>query len=301
MKHALDLPPPDAVIESDEFVHMRWDEIESFWRPFDLLVSLRFSTTPNVRLLVVGPASRHDEAGTGSGPLRFKVDKRCARAGSRANTKEPGRQHASMAEIADLVRVMTVRARGHFCLHAATVASGERGILLMGPSGSGKTTTALSLLRGGYGMLSDEHSVLNASTKGVQVTGFRGAARVAGQAPVALAELERTLQCGGEGKNPYQPQEPRPSEPSQWLRPTVMFFLRIQPGACHHRVSRLPPEEAFVRVTGQVLDPTNVFRKEAQAEAVIRLVENCPAYELILGNNLRSLPELVHSIVEGLP
>jgi hypothetical protein len=124
---------------------------------------------------------------------------------------------------------------------------------------------------------------------------------VVGQAPRGLAELERTLQCGGEGKNSYQPQDSRPSKASPWLRPAAMFFLRIRPGACRHRVSRLAPEEAFVRVTRQVLDPTNVFRKEAQAEAVIRLVENCPAYELILGNNLRSLPELVHSVMEGAP
>jgi hypothetical protein len=57
-------------------------------------------------------------------------------------------------------------------------------------------------------------------------------------------------------------------------------------------------EEAFVRVTGQVLDPTNVFRKAEQTQAIIKLIEQCPAYELVLGKNLASLPELVRGLME---
>jgi hypothetical protein len=52
-------------------------------------------------------------------------------------------------------------------------------------------------------------------------------------------------------------------------------------------------------VTSQILDPTNVFRKEEQAKATIKLVECCPAYEISLGRNLAALPDLVRSVMGG--
>ena len=298
MKEALKLPAPLATVVSDEFVHFRWEGMESFWRPFDLLASLSFHTTTQVRLLVARAASGEDAPATRPGSLQAKLDRVANGSGPRAAGNAPAGRDLPMDEIVDLVRTMMVRAQGHFCLHAATVASGQRGILLMGPSGSGKTTTALALLRGGYDLLSDEHSLLRADNEGVRVTGFRSAPRVAGEAPKSLAQLENTLEAGRGYKTPLG--LPRESfGPSRWLRPSAMFFLRLRPGARDHMVRRLPLEEAFVRVTSQVLDPTNVFRNAEQAQLIIRLVEDCPAYELVLAANLGSLPDLVRGVMES--
>ena len=148
-------------------------------------------------------------------------------------------------------------------------------------------------------MLSDEHSVLAATPGGVCITGFRGTPRIAGCPPGTLAELERTLESRGESKTDVELDELRHVDQTPWLRPAALCFLRIQPGARDHLVVPLPATEAFVRVTSQVLDPTNVFRKEEQAQTVIRLVEECPAYELVLGNNLASLPDVVRSVMRG--
>lgn len=299
MKQALNLPPPCATISTAEFVHMRWNELETFWRPFDLLASVRFSTTTDVRLLVAMEAPRRDKPAARTRRLRTKVDTvRTSAGGVGVKADMPGRRYVPLAEIADLVRVMTVRAQGHFCLHAATVALGDRGILLAGPSGCGKTTTALSLSRGGYELLGDEHSVLNASEERIRVTGFNSAPRVVGKALRTLARLELTLQSAGEGKNPITLPKASFLRQNPWLRPALMLFLRIGPDVSEHLVSPLSMEEAFVRVTGQVLDPTNVFRKAEQTQAIIKLIEQCPAYELVLGKNLASLPELVRSLME---
>ena len=300
MQEALDLPVPLATVVTDEFVHFRWDGTESFWRPFDLLASLtsstQFSTATHVRLLVARAASGDDAPATRAGWLHAKLDRVAPGLGPHAEWNPlPG---LPMDETVDLVRTMMVRAQGHFCLHAATVALGERGVLLMGPSGSGKTTTALALLRGGYDLLSDEHSLLRAGSEGVRVSGFRSAPRVAGRALETLAQLEETLQFGREFKTPLT-LPPESFGRSQWLRPSAMFFLCLRPGASDHMVRTLPVEEAFVRVTSQVLDPTNVFRKAEQAQLLIRLVEDCPAYELVLGANLGSLPDLVRGVVES--
>jgi hypothetical protein len=108
------------------------------------------------------------------------------------------------------------------------------------------------------------------------------------------------LQTGRSGKNPIQiEKKPDRAGETRWLRPAALLFLQINRGATAHQLKPMSPEEAFVRVTNQVLDPTNVFRRDEQAQALIALVESSPAYELMLGNNLASLPEVVRSAMEG--
>ena len=299
MLDAVDVPSPHATVLSDEFVHMRWDDVEAFWRPFDLLASLRLSPMAHIRILVGGHPSgaRHSRPGA----LRLKVD-RVAAHGSTASDEVGPRSGGPLAldEIADLVRTMIVRAQGHFCLHAATVASGERGAILLGPSGSGKTTTALALMRGGFDLLSDENSLLSAVKCRIQVAGFRVPPRIVGRAPTTLDELEGTLSHGGHGKSEMAlPKTAARGRGTHWVSPAAMFFLRIRRGADDHTVTPMAPEEAFVLATDQVLDPTNVFRREEQAQALISLVEKCPAYELVLGRNISSLPALIHRIMGG--
>ena len=287
MKEAIALPTPLETVSSDEFVHMRWEGVESFWRPFNLLGSLRLSIAPSIQLLIPWPPmlSGERESGGDGFPVRRSVRRACA---------------PPLDEIADLTLTMMVRARGHFCLHAATLVDRERGILLTGPSGSGKTTTALSLLRSGFELLGDEHSILNANEGRPLITGLRGTPRVVGQGLRTLAELERSLESGIKSKTPFTiPPALAPMNRSRWVAPAVVFFLRIGQGEATHRLIKMPVEEAFVRLTRQVLDPTNVFRKGEQAQALIGLVEHCPAYELVLSRNLTSLPDLVRGVLRS--
>jgi len=295
-----ELPTPEATVESEEFLHLKWPGIEAFWRPSNLLASLSFSRPRLVRLLVasyLSPEAEADEM-----PLRVKVRRspQPLRLLERATT--PVMQHVSLADIADLVRVVTIRAFGHYCLHAAAVATGGRAALLMGPSGSGKTTTALALLRGGFDLLNDEFAVLHENLAPVRLTGFERAPQVVGPAPARLADLEQTLRPGCSGKNPIQIERKLDSAgETRWLLPAALLFLQIKPGTTAHLLKPMSPEEAFVRVTNQVLDPTNVFRRNEQAQALIALVESSPAFELSLGNDLASLPDVVRSAMEGRP
>lgn len=290
-----EFPSPLAAVSSHEFMHFRWDGAEAFWRPCNLLVSLEYSANVSVQLLIAG-VSRHtgEEA---LGALQVKADAVAAGAGIVLGSST---EVLPLVEIADIVRNMVVRARGHFCLHAATVSLGSRGALLMGPSGSGKTTTALALRRGDFQLLSDEYSFLDASSGQARVAGFRSRPRVMGPTPIKLAQLEETLNSGLAGKTAMESRELFPHrEDIRWVAPVAIFFLRIEKGQQEHHLKPIPVEEAFIRVTGQILDPTNVFRKEEQAKATIKLVECCPAYELRLGRNLAALPDLVRSVMGG--
>jgi hypothetical protein len=287
--------PPLATISSDELLHFRWDGVEAFWRPSNLLASLEFSA--NIRIQILVAAVTQD---AGDRPMRAVRGKSSAVAGGGCFPPGSFGDAPSLEEIGDIVRNMVVRAHGHFCLHAATVSLGSRGALLMGPSGSGKTTTALALMRGGFQLLSDEHSLLDASHGQVRVSGFLSPPRLVGQAPVELARLEETLNSERGRKTAMESRElfSNPKD-IRWVSPAAMFFLRIQPGRQEHLFKPISMEDAFVQLTSQILDPTNVFRKEEQAKATIQLVECCPAYELRLGRNLAVLPELVRSAMGG--
>jgi hypothetical protein len=287
--------PPLATIISDELRHFRWDDVEAFWRPSNLLASLEFSASIRIQILL---AAVFQDAG--DEPMRAERVKPIAVAGGMCFPPGSLGSAPTLEEIGDIVRNMVVRAHGHFCLHAATVSLGSQGALLMGPSGSGKTTTALALMRGGFQLLSDEHSFLDVSHGQARLSGFLSRPRLVGQAPAELAQLEETLNSEPGRKTAMELRElfsnPRDI---QWVSPAAIFFLRIQPGQQEHQFKPISIEEAFVQLTSQILDPTNVFRKEEQAKATIQLVESCPAYELRLGRNLASLPELVRSMMGG--
>jgi hypothetical protein len=286
MQQAIVMPSPQTIQKSDQFIHMQWGEIESYWRPFDCLASLKFSETTTIHLLISVPTSRHDEPVTRRGALRVKID-------------DPDAPIIPLAEIADQVRTLIIRSLGHFCLHAAAVANGQQCVLLMGPSGSGKTTTALALLRGGFELLSDEHTLLQDNPDSIEVMGFRSAPRMVGDNIQKLSELEKTLFLKSGGKFPFaNSQELRFVGESRWIRPAGMFFLQIHQGAHDHAVLPLTVEEAFVRVTNQVIDPTNVFRLDKQSQALIRLVENCASYEFILGDNLDEIPKVIERFLD---
>jgi hypothetical protein len=287
------LPQPHGRTESGQFIHLQWTGAECFLRPSDLFVSLTLQTPPLVDIIIVRAPSWRS-----SHPFRNRrktirplPESRLAHKGSY--------QNESSIDLADVVKIMTIRAGGHFCLHAAAVASGDRGALLMGPSGCGKTTTALALLRDGFELLSDELSVLKESAGHAYITGFRCEPRFVGRPPDTLAGLEQTLTSKNKTKIPwFLPYDLAPVKETRWLKPAALFFLRIEPGAIEHRIDRIMQEEAYIRITDQILDPTNVFRQASQAQAVISLVQECPAYELIMGRNLTSLSRAVHAVME---
>jgi hypothetical protein len=298
---AVELPSPALVLRSDDFFHLKWDGVEAFWRPFDLLASMRFADGACIRLLVAAIPD-----GTGQSrprELRTRVHH------AKSDECEPVRERSNrsdgmltLEELADLVKITIARAQGNFCLHAASVACGKSGVLLIGPSGSGKTTTALALVRGGFQLLSDENSLLKVEDGRIRLAGFPGAPRIVGRAPATLDELENTLGGAGPDKSTMVlPTNIAPGGGIRWVRPVAVFLLRIQPGAEDHSVRRMSPEEAFVRITNQVLDPTNVFRRQEQAQAIIDLLAQAPAYELMLCRNLAGLSDFVRGLMEREP
>jgi hypothetical protein len=69
---------------------------------------------------------------------------------------------------------------GATLVHAALLARGASGVLIMGESGCGKITLSLALLRSGYAYFSDEHPVLALEGDAVIGRGFANRIGVSG-------------------------------------------------------------------------------------------------------------------------
>ncbi|ROU02690.1 HPr kinase/phosphorylase [Histidinibacterium lentulum] len=61
-------------------------------------------------------------------------------------------------------------ARSGLTLHATTVATGGRGLVILGPGGSGKSALALQLMACGAALVADDTTRLEATTEGLLAT-----------------------------------------------------------------------------------------------------------------------------------
>lgn len=65
-----------------------------------------------------------------------------------------------------------IRPHGLYALHANSAAKDEVGVLVVGDTGSGKSTTALSLIRQGWGYLSDDVTLIRHTPDGIEAIAF---------------------------------------------------------------------------------------------------------------------------------
>ena len=76
-----------------------------------------------------------------------------------------------------IVLVEMLKRRGCYSMHSAGFSKGGKAILIPGTSGAGKSTLAITLLRSGFGYLSDDMVFLRRGSDGLGVLGFPGGRR----------------------------------------------------------------------------------------------------------------------------
>ncbi|MCL4766617.1 MAG: hypothetical protein KJZ80_10325 [Hyphomicrobiaceae bacterium] len=192
-------------------------------------------------------------------------------------------------------------ATGQSLVHAASLRLPRReaALVLFAPSGAGKTTTALALALQGFGLMTDDATVLASTGEDPALTRVWGLPRppkVHRRTAELLPGIGRLLGpvWNAEGEQPMPREVLRSAVDVMAGRPVPLAGLALlgarRSGA--HIFRPLPKSELLVRMASD-----NVFRSPygvldddlARYRRIARMVASTPAYELNVGSDLATL------------
>ncbi len=183
--------------------------------------------------------------------------------------------------------------------HAALVASGGRGAMLIGPSGAGKTTTALACLTGGLDFLGDDHCAVSLDAGAVVGYSLFAAGRLFPE------DLDRFPAL-----RPAAVTDTHEDKALVLLHPT---FKQQLPSSVPLRALLLPQQisgsESFIRpatsmqVALALMPSMRLLTPDLLATAFERytgLAERLPCFWLDLGHDLKRVPPVIASLLQSL-
>lgn len=193
-----------------------------------------------------------------------------------------------------------LKRRGLYTFHATALEKNGRGVLIPGFSGHGKTTSFLSLLRGGYRYLSDDHPFFRLSGGQVELLPFPLKVNVTDQTVAFFPELQQaptSILRPGIPKRYFRVQDLYPAPLGDPCLPAVILFPEVVDSA-HSCLEPLSKKQALQIILPHALlvYDADIARREFQA--LTRLVEQADAYRLHFGRDVLELPWLVTPLLE---
>jgi hypothetical protein len=189
-----------------------------------------------------------------------------------------------------------LKAAGMNLLHGAclTMPNGSGALAICAPSGFGKTTTALALARGGFGLVSDDASVIGAD--GLFIWGLPRRLKVHRETAAMLPWIGNLPDAWNEeGEQPVSMDtlrdvasvaEPRPTP----LAAVILLGARSDDD---HRLTRLSKSEALVRIAQDNVSNSAIGVKawnRRHFDTVAAMLRSAPVLELRAGPLLDTLP-----------
>jgi hypothetical protein len=182
-------------------------------------------------------------------------------------------------------------------LTAQGSAQNEVGVLIVGNSGSGKSTLALSLIRQGWGYLSDDVTLISENLDGIEaiafLKGFSFDSNLANRYP----ELNKPSSFNGQKRfldiNSIYPDGFLPC-----CLPRILIFPKI---ASRGKSQIIPIDRAKALILlaensgGIMVDKKMVIK---QMEVLRRLVYQTASYQLLAGRDLYERPEKILEILD---
>lgn len=204
---------------------------------------------------------------------------------------DPLARWASSHALFTVALVECLKRRGRFSLHAAGLALDGRGLLVAGTSGSGKSTTALALLRAGFGFLADDTLFLRPGP--LTVLGFADEIDVTGQTIALFPELSALAEAPPNpvsGKRSFRPETIYGIEPVGSCPPAALV-LAGERTAGRSLLRPTGADEALLALVPNVL-LTDALSSQWHLDALAELARACPCYTLVAGPRLEELPDL---------
>lgn len=191
------------------------------------------------------------------------------------------------------------RSQGLQLCHAAAVADGDTGVLLVGPSGSGKSTTALACLGAGLACAGDDYVLVESGARPVAHALFRTVSLEAGHAlrhGHLLPVVDRVVDMGpgrtkaimaatGEGRPAIEGGFPL----------SAVAVPRVTPGTSTS-FTRIGAAVALRALAPSTLSQLGLF-EEASFRALAEICRARPCYALDLGSDIAAVPEAIRALL----
>ncbi len=192
--------------------------------------------------------------------------------------------------------LLALRHHGLFHLHAAAARGPDgRTWLVPGESGSGKSTLALAAFGAGAQWLSDDALLLRTVDGALEVVGWARMMRMTSLTATAFPALHSLLERCPQGSAREWEVDPRRAFVGRGLTqaraPFTLLFPRITERGVSS-IAALDRAEAFGRILHACawVASEHVPRRQEQLDALTRLIDGAPAFDLALGTDLLREP-----------
>jgi hypothetical protein len=190
--------------------------------------------------------------------------------------------------------------RGCYSMHAAGFSKDGKAILIPGTSGAGKSTLAITLLRSGFGYLSDDMVFLRRRSDGLGVLSFPEDVDVSDQTINFFPELDflRSFpKSFAWAKRPVRADEVYGVEVIREARPGAIVIPKI---SSQERSAMRPidADEALLEIVSNVL-LTEARSCQSHLDILTELARQTPCYRLETGRDFDCIPILFRELLNG--
>ncbi|MGD0966225.1 MAG: hypothetical protein ABSA57_20300 [Candidatus Acidiferrales bacterium] len=188
--------------------------------------------------------------------------------------------------------------RGCYSVHAAGFSKDGKAILIPGTSGAGKSTIAITLLRSGFGYLSEDMVFLRRCSDGLGILGFPEDVDVSDRTIGFFPELDflRTSpQSVAWAKRPVRADEVYGVEMVREARPGAIVLPHIS-GKEKSVVRPIGADEALLEMVSNVL-LTEKRSCQSHLDILTELVRQTPCYRLETGRDFERIPLLFRELL----
>lgn len=204
-----------------------------------------------------------------------------------------------------------LHATGQALVHAAALRlpRNDAALVLFAPSGAGKTTTSLALALQGFGLMTDDATVLADSGQSAVQTHVWGLPRppkVHRRTAELLPEIGRELgpkwNADGEQALPHQALKALVDTRPGWAYPVAGLVLLGERVPGQHVLRPMPKSDLFVHFANDNLSRSSRGPMDddiTRYQRLVRMVASTPAYQLNVGSDLSTLGETITAVLGG--
>ncbi|HLZ23953.1 MAG TPA: hypothetical protein VKQ30_17715 [Ktedonobacterales bacterium] len=195
--------------------------------------------------------------------------------------------------------VEALREHGLFSLHAAALSKNGRVVVFPAESGSGKTTLALTLLRAGFGLLSDDAPALRREGADVLVYGFPEPLNLTRQTSAFFPEVAAQWHehvADERGKVPLDSAALYGGDAVASGKPGAVVFPTIGEDD-RTTLAPLAKSTALLRLAALAMPAATQALVREQFDVLAVLVARTPCYTMRTGRDFAALPGIIERLL----